>query len=189
MRHPWNVALPTVHRAPPGGHWPVPSGPSMLNIAPPAGEPAAHCRPSRLTRLPFEGASARVSRICRRARFFRPGRPAAGDCPGCHHRRSADAGLHESRELRRNAAHRRGRLLQPQPRQAVARKAKRAATSNASPRFISTATPTPSCCGSSRSAEPLVTRVTASCFFRRLTPQGLEIVGHRVFDPRQVYGQ
>ena len=28
-----------------------------------------------------------------------------------------------------------------------------------------------------------------SCFFRRITPQGLEIVGQRVFDPRQVYGQ
>ena len=28
-----------------------------------------------------------------------------------------------------------------------------------------------------------------SCFFRRVTPQGLEIVGQRVFDPRQVYGQ
>jgi phosphoribosyl-AMP cyclohydrolase len=28
-----------------------------------------------------------------------------------------------------------------------------------------------------------------SCFFRRVTPQGLEIVGERVFDPRQVYGK
>ena len=28
-----------------------------------------------------------------------------------------------------------------------------------------------------------------SCFFRRVTPQGLEIVGQRIFDPRQVYGQ
>jgi phosphoribosyl-AMP cyclohydrolase len=28
-----------------------------------------------------------------------------------------------------------------------------------------------------------------SCFFRRVTPQGLETVGQRVFDPRQVYGQ
>ena len=28
-----------------------------------------------------------------------------------------------------------------------------------------------------------------SCFFRRVTPQGLEIVGQRVFDPQQVYGQ
>jgi phosphoribosyl-AMP cyclohydrolase len=28
-----------------------------------------------------------------------------------------------------------------------------------------------------------------SCFFRRVTPKGLEIVGRRVFDPRQVYGQ
>lgn len=27
-----------------------------------------------------------------------------------------------------------------------------------------------------------------SCFFRRVTPQGLETIGQRVFDPRQVYG-
>lgn len=26
-----------------------------------------------------------------------------------------------------------------------------------------------------------------SCFFRRLTPQGAEVVGERVFDPKQVY--
>ena len=28
-----------------------------------------------------------------------------------------------------------------------------------------------------------------SCFYRRQTPTGLEIVGKRVFDPNQVYGQ
>jgi len=28
-----------------------------------------------------------------------------------------------------------------------------------------------------------------SCFFRRVTPEGLEIVGQRVFDPKQVYRQ
>ena len=28
-----------------------------------------------------------------------------------------------------------------------------------------------------------------SCFFRRVTPQGLEIVGRRVFDPAEVYGK
>lgn len=28
-----------------------------------------------------------------------------------------------------------------------------------------------------------------SCFYRRQTPAGLEIVGERVFDPEQVYGQ
>jgi phosphoribosyl-AMP cyclohydrolase len=27
----------------------------------------------------------------------------------------------------------------------------------------------------------------ASCFFRRLTPDGVEVVGERVFDPRTVY--
>lgn len=27
----------------------------------------------------------------------------------------------------------------------------------------------------------------ASCFFRRVTPQGVEVVGERVFDPKQVY--
>jgi phosphoribosyl-AMP cyclohydrolase len=26
-----------------------------------------------------------------------------------------------------------------------------------------------------------------SCFYRKVTPEGLEIVGHRVFDPREVY--
>src|SRR5437867_4409375 len=26
-----------------------------------------------------------------------------------------------------------------------------------------------------------------SCFFSRVTPEGLEVVGHRVFDPEQVY--
>ncbi len=29
----------------------------------------------------------------------------------------------------------------------------------------------------------------ASCFFRRVTADGLEIVGERVFDPREVYGK
>jgi phosphoribosyl-AMP cyclohydrolase len=29
----------------------------------------------------------------------------------------------------------------------------------------------------------------SSCFFRRVTPQGLEIVGRRVFDPAEVYGK
>ncbi len=28
-----------------------------------------------------------------------------------------------------------------------------------------------------------------SCFFRRVTPAGLEIVGEKVFDPQQVYGR
>jgi phosphoribosyl-AMP cyclohydrolase len=28
-----------------------------------------------------------------------------------------------------------------------------------------------------------------SCFFRRVTPQGLEVVGQRVFDPAKVYGK
>src|SRR5437879_658305 len=27
----------------------------------------------------------------------------------------------------------------------------------------------------------------ASCFFRRVTPNGLEVVGERIFDPAQVY--
>jgi phosphoribosyl-AMP cyclohydrolase len=29
----------------------------------------------------------------------------------------------------------------------------------------------------------------SSCFFRRVTPQGLEVVGRRVFDPAEVYGK
>ena len=29
----------------------------------------------------------------------------------------------------------------------------------------------------------------ASCFFRRLTPQGVEMVGERLFDPAQVYSK
>jgi phosphoribosyl-AMP cyclohydrolase len=28
-----------------------------------------------------------------------------------------------------------------------------------------------------------------SCFFRRVTPQGLQVVGQRVFDPAEVYGK
>lgn len=28
-----------------------------------------------------------------------------------------------------------------------------------------------------------------SCFFRRVTPQGVEVVGQRVFDPEKVYGK
>jgi len=28
-----------------------------------------------------------------------------------------------------------------------------------------------------------------SCFFRQVTPDGLEVVGHRVFDPKDVYGK
>ena len=28
-----------------------------------------------------------------------------------------------------------------------------------------------------------------SCFFRQVTPQGLQVVGERVFDPKQVYGK
>jgi len=28
-----------------------------------------------------------------------------------------------------------------------------------------------------------------SCFFRQVTPEGLRVVGHRVFDPQQVYGK
>jgi phosphoribosyl-AMP cyclohydrolase len=28
-----------------------------------------------------------------------------------------------------------------------------------------------------------------SCFFRRVTPQGLETIGQRVFDPAEVYGK
>ncbi len=28
-----------------------------------------------------------------------------------------------------------------------------------------------------------------SCFFRKVTPAGLEVVGQRVFDPQQVYGK
>jgi len=28
-----------------------------------------------------------------------------------------------------------------------------------------------------------------SCFYRRVTPEGLEIVGRRVFDPQEVYGK
>ena len=27
-----------------------------------------------------------------------------------------------------------------------------------------------------------------SCFFRQVTPEGLKVVGQRVFDPKQVYG-
>jgi phosphoribosyl-AMP cyclohydrolase len=29
----------------------------------------------------------------------------------------------------------------------------------------------------------------SSCFFRRVTPEGLETVGRRVFDPAEVYGK
>jgi phosphoribosyl-AMP cyclohydrolase len=29
----------------------------------------------------------------------------------------------------------------------------------------------------------------SSCFFRRVTPQGLQVEGQRVFDPAQVYGK
>jgi len=29
----------------------------------------------------------------------------------------------------------------------------------------------------------------SSCFFRQVTPQGLEVVGSRVFDPKEVYKQ
>jgi phosphoribosyl-AMP cyclohydrolase len=29
----------------------------------------------------------------------------------------------------------------------------------------------------------------SSCFFRRVTPAGLEVVGRRVFDPAEVYGK
>lgn len=28
-----------------------------------------------------------------------------------------------------------------------------------------------------------------SCFFRRVTPQGFEVIGSRVFDPAEVYGK
>ncbi len=28
-----------------------------------------------------------------------------------------------------------------------------------------------------------------SCFFRRITPRGVEVVGQRVFDPEKVYGK
>ncbi len=28
-----------------------------------------------------------------------------------------------------------------------------------------------------------------SCFYRQVTPKGIEIVGQRVFDPKQVYGR
>jgi phosphoribosyl-AMP cyclohydrolase len=28
-----------------------------------------------------------------------------------------------------------------------------------------------------------------SCFFRRVTPEGFEVVGERVFDPKEVYGK
>ena len=28
-----------------------------------------------------------------------------------------------------------------------------------------------------------------SCFFRRVTPEGLQVEGERVFDPKQVYGK
>jgi phosphoribosyl-AMP cyclohydrolase len=28
-----------------------------------------------------------------------------------------------------------------------------------------------------------------SCFFRQVTPEGLKVVGHRVFDPAEVYGK
>ncbi|MHC4179320.1 MAG: phosphoribosyl-AMP cyclohydrolase [Planctomycetota bacterium] len=28
-----------------------------------------------------------------------------------------------------------------------------------------------------------------SCFFRQVTPDGLEVIGQRVFDPREVYGE
>jgi phosphoribosyl-AMP cyclohydrolase len=29
----------------------------------------------------------------------------------------------------------------------------------------------------------------ASCFYRRVTPEGVEVVGRRVFDPEKVYGR
>jgi phosphoribosyl-AMP cyclohydrolase len=29
----------------------------------------------------------------------------------------------------------------------------------------------------------------ASCFFRKITPQGVEVVGERLFDPAKVYGK
>jgi phosphoribosyl-AMP cyclohydrolase len=29
----------------------------------------------------------------------------------------------------------------------------------------------------------------ASCFYRQVTPQGLEVVGERIFDPADVYGK
>jgi phosphoribosyl-AMP cyclohydrolase len=28
-----------------------------------------------------------------------------------------------------------------------------------------------------------------SCFYRRVTPEGTEVVGQKVFDPKQVYGK
>ena len=28
-----------------------------------------------------------------------------------------------------------------------------------------------------------------SCFFRRITPEGVEVVGERIFDPKTVYGK
>ncbi|MDR0328397.1 MAG: phosphoribosyl-AMP cyclohydrolase, partial [Planctomycetaceae bacterium] len=28
-----------------------------------------------------------------------------------------------------------------------------------------------------------------SCFFRRLTPKGVEIIGEQIFDPKTVYGK
>ena len=67
-------------------------------------------------------------------------------------------------------------------------RARRAAMCRSSARFASIATPTPCCSRSTRSAAPCHEGY-ASCFFREVTTDGLEIIAERVFDPATVYGK
>ena len=53
----------------------------------------------------------------------------------------------------------------------------------------SIATATPSCSKVEQLGGAACHEGYKSCFFRQVTPEGLEVIGRRVFDPDEVYGK
>ena len=99
--------------------------------------------------------------------FDKAGGLVSGDRPGCRHRRSADDRLDEPRGVRRDGAHRPGRLLQPQPQQALAQGRGERPRAGGARRSSSTATPTRSCSRSNQIGGAACHEGYKSCFFRQ----------------------
>ena len=105
------------------------------------------------------------------------------------HRRSPDDGLHERRELRRDPGHRPGGLLQPQPQQAVAQGRRERQRAGGPGRSILDCDRDTILLKVDQIGGAACHEGYKSCFFRQVTPEGLKVVGQRVFDPDEVYGK
>ena len=140
------------HRLPQGRHWPSAAS-------------ASGCR-----RRPRRRRRWRRGLAERTAAGLVSGRPAAGGGDRCVARRPADAGLGEPCRHRGDRAHRRGALLVPLARRAVAQGRDQRQRHAGRRRWRSTATPMRSSTGSSRPARPATrARAPASTAIRPST--------------------